>query len=256
MVEKRLAERSLPVKARLDQGPHWRAQIGYVLIASDDLTEGDMFQLATPGVGIHFTRIPGVDDCTVETLMAMEKDLAEAASRFVCEGGLDVVCFACTSASALIGEKRVMAELSKGAPGAQTTSIITAVIRALQTLRAQRIVVATPYLDEINVLEEKYLQEKGFEVLDIQGMNIISGAEMYKVTPDFILEYAQSIDCPKADAIFISCGGLRSLEIVDALEQKVGKPVVASNQALFWDTIRRAGVDDKIEGYGQLLKRH
>ncbi len=147
-----------------------------------------------------------------------------------------------------------MEQLSRGAPTAQTTSIITAVIRALRTLQAQRIVVATPYIDEINILEEKYLQEQGFDVIDMQGMNIISGAEMYRVTPEFILRYAQSIDCPEADAIFISCGGLRSLEIVDTLEQKVGKPVIVSNQALFWDSMRLAGIDDKIDGYGQLLQ--
>jgi maleate isomerase len=251
-----LEKGSLPVKVRFDRGPHWRAQIGYILIVRDDLIEGDMFHLSPPGVGIHFTRIHGVDDCTVETLMAMEKELMEAASRFVCEDGLDVVCFACTSASALIGEERVMAELSRGAPNARTTSLITGVIRALRMLSAQRIVVATPYLDEINILEEKYLQEQGFEVLDMQGMNIVSGAEMYTVTPEFILEYARSIDRSEADAIFISCGGLRSLEIIDALEQEVGKPVVASNQAMFWDTIRLAGIDDKIEGYGQLLQLH
>jgi len=254
MTENSIPKRSHPVDVRYDRGPHWRAQIAFVLISNDDLVEGDMFRIAPPGVGIHFNRIPGVDECTAETLMAMEKDLAEAASRFVCEDGLDVVCFACTSASALIGEERVMAELSRGAPNARTTSLITGVIRALRTLRAQRIVVATPYLDEINILEEKYLREQGFDVLDMQGMNILSGAEMYRVTPEFIQEYARSFDRPEADAIFISCGGLRSLEIIDALEQEVGKPVVASNQAMFWDTIRLAGIDDKIEGYGQLLR--
>ena len=256
MVEKSLVKKSLPVKVRYDRGPLWRARIGFVLIANDGIIEEEMIRLALPGVGIHFTRLPGVVDCTVKTLMAMEKGLADAASRFVSEDGFNVVCFACTSASALIGEERVMAELLRGAPDAQTTTLITGVIRALRTLQVRRIVVATPYLDEINNLEEKYLQEQGFDILDMQGMNILNGDEMYRVTPDFILEYAMALDRPEAEAIFISCGGLRSLEIVDALEQKVGKPVVTSNQAMFWDTIRSAGIDDKIEGYGKLLKFH
>lgn len=256
MKETPAIKRSSPVEVRYDQGPHWRAQIGFILIANDDLVEEEMIRLAPPGVGVHFTRLPGVVECTVETLMAMEKGLADAASRFVSEKGFDAVCFACTSASALIGEKRVMAQLSRGAPSARPTSLITGAIHALRTLEARRIVVATPYLDEINTLEEKYLKEQGFDVLDMQGMNILSGDEMYRVTPDFILEYALALDRPEAEAIFVSCGGLRSLEIVDALEQKAGKPVVASNQAMFWDTIRLAGIEDKIEGYGQLLSDH
>jgi len=256
MDERPIIKRSSQVNVLYGKGLHWRAHIGYVLIPNDDLIEEEMFRLAPPGVGVHFSRIPGVNDITAENLIAMEKGLADATARFVFEDGLDVVCFACTSASALIGEERVLKELSRGAPSAKPTSIISGVIRALRTLKVQRIVVATPYLDEINVLEERYLQQQGFEVLDIQGMNILSGAEMYRVTPEFILEYARNLDHPNAEAIFISCGGIRSLEIVDALEQQIGKPVVASNQAMFWDTIRLAGIEDKIEGYGQLLRLH
>jgi maleate isomerase len=175
MTEDSINSRSHLVNVRYDRGPHWRAQIGFVLIPNDDLIEEDMFRLAPPGVGIHFSRIPGVNECTSEALVAMEKELANAASRFVFEDGLDVVCFACTSASALIGEERVMLELSRGVPNARTTSLITCVIRALRTLRAQRIVVATPYLDEINVLEEKYLQE--IEVMRQAGQVAVAMAE-------------------------------------------------------------------------------
>jgi maleate isomerase len=184
----------------------------------------------------------------------MEKELADAASRFVFEDGLDVVCFACTSASALIGEDKVLSELSRGAPNTKATSIISGVIRALKVFDANRIVVATPYLDEINLLEEKYLIDEGFQILDIQGMNIESGADMYRVTPEFIMEYALGLDRFEAEAIFISCGGIRSLEIADALEKKVNKPIITSNQAMLWDTLRLAGIHDSIEGCGMLLK--
>ena len=248
--------RSSTLQVRYDRGPSWRARIGFVLPGYDDLIEQDIHPLAPTGVGVFFTRIPAVDDCTPEILMTMEKDLEDAASRFVPKDGLDVVCFACTAASALIGEERVNAALSQGAPTAKPTSLIGGVLQALRTFQAQRIVVATPYLDEINDLEAKYLQEQGFDVLDIQGMNILSGADMYRVAPDYIFEYARNIDRPDADAIFISCGGLRSLEIVDTLEKEVGKPVVVSNQAMFWNTLRLAGIEDKIKGYGRLFREH
>ena len=254
MAESQFMKRSKPVKVSYDKGPHWRAHIGYVLIPNDELIEEEMLRLAPPGVGVHFTRIPGADACTAENLLAMEKELADAATRFVFEDGFDVVCFACTSASALIGEDKVLSELSRGAPNAKPTSIISGVIRALRAFNAQRIVVATPYLDEINLLEEKYLTDEGFQILDIQGMNIESGADMYRVTPEFIMEYARELDHPDAEAIFISCGGLRSLEIADALEKQVNKPIVTSNQAMFWDTMRLAGINDQFEGYGRLLK--
>ena len=78
--------------------------------------------------------------------------------------------------------------------------------------------------------------------------------DMMRVSPKFIHDFAASIDRPDAEAVFISCGALRSLEIVDALENKLGKPVVCSNQAMLWDCLRRAGIADQFSGYGRLLR--
>jgi len=252
---KRLSNgQSLALEVRFDQGRHPRARLGFVLIATEQTIEEDMFRLAPPGVGVHFTRVRIPNKITVATLAAVETELAEAAALLLPDGELDVICYACTSGSIVIGEQRVMAELSRGAPKVRPTTLITSVIRALHAMHARRIVVATPYLDEINVLEQRYLQKRGFEVLDIQGMNIVKDTDMVRVTPDFIMEYAQSIDRPDADAIFVSCGALRTLDIIDDLEREVGKPVVASNQAMLWDVLRLAGIEDKIEGYGSLLQ--
>ncbi|MGA0314819.1 MAG: hypothetical protein ACO3MJ_05430 [Alphaproteobacteria bacterium] len=37
------------------------------------------------------------------------------------------------------------------------------------------------------------------------------------------------------------------------LEEKLGKPAISSNTASFWHSLRKAGVKDKIPGYGKLL---
>ncbi|MGD2269691.1 MAG: hypothetical protein PVI06_04770 [Desulfobacterales bacterium] len=256
MDDKRPTITSRPVTIRFDKGYAWRAKIGFVLIATDRIIEREMLGLAPEGIGMYFTRLPSEDRITLETLAAMEKGLTDAAACLLPGCGLDVICFACTSGSVVIGEQRVIEKLSRGAPAARATTLISGVIRALKTLKTKRIVVATPYLDEINDLEARYLQKNGFEVLDIQGMNIVKDTDIGKVAPDFMLEYAQSLDRPDAQAIFVSCGALRTLDIIDKLEQRVGKPVVTSNQAMFWDTLRLAGVRDKIEGYGRLLRLH
>lgn len=243
-------------QVQFDQGRHWRAKLGFVILAMEQTIEEDVFRLAPPGVGVHFNRVQMANEVTVETLEMTANKLAGAAALLLPDGDLDVVCFACTSASFVIGEEHVMHELSKGAPGARPTTLITSVVNALRTLRVQRIVVATPYLDEINDLEARYLNEQGFEVLDIQGLNIEKDADMVRVTPGFIKDFARSIDRPEAEAIFVSCSALRSLDVLEDLEQDAGKPVVTSNQAMIWETLRLAGVDDKIEGYGQLLRHY
>ena len=245
-----------PNEKLFDKGRHARAKIGFVLLATEQTIEDDMFQLRPEGVGMHFARAAIPDSITVESLTRHAGDLARAAETILPDGSLDVICYACTSGSLVIGEENVFAELRKGAPKAEPTSIITAVLNALRTLGATRVAVATPYLDEINQQEADYMAAAGFEITNIQGLNLEKDSDMIRVRPEFLAEFAASVDTPDADALFISCGALRSLDIIEALEQKVGKPIICSNQAMMWDVLRRAGINDRIEGYGSLLRNH
>ena len=239
-----------------DAGRHARAKIGFVLLATEQTIEDDVMRLRPDGVGMHFTRAAIPDSITSETLAAQADLLADCAANLLPDGSLDVVCYACTSGSLVIGEERVFAELSKGAPKARPTSLISGVIRALQVLAARRIVVATPYLDEVNQREVEYLAQAGFEVLSIDGLNLERDSDMVCVAPEFITEFALDQDRIDADAIFISCGALRSLDVVGAIEKRAQKPVICSNQAMIWDCLRLAGIDDRIEGYGRLLAEY
>jgi len=213
-----------------------------------------MFTLRPEGVGIHFARAPIPDSITVETLARQVDDLAPAAATLLPDGSLDVVCYACTSGSLVIGEERVHDELRKGAPGAQATSLIASVLAALRAVGARRIAVATPYLDAINHQEAAYMDAAGFEITAIRGLNVEKDSDMIRLRPDYLAEFAASVDSADADAVFISCGALRSLDIVDTLEQKLGKPVICSNQAMMWHCLRLAGIPDRLDGYGSLFR--
>ena len=86
-----------------------------------------------------------------------------------------------------------------------------------------------------------------------RGLNLRKNTEIDLVEPKFMRDYARGLDRPDADAVFICCGALRTLDIVGALEDDVGKPAVVSNQAMMWDCLRLAGIEDVIPGYGSLL---
>jgi maleate isomerase len=241
---------------RFDAGRHPRAKIGYVLLATEQTVQDDVMRLRPEGVGMHFSRVPMPDSVTSATLADQVEQLAPAASRLLPDGSLDVVCYACTSGSLVLGEQRVNHELNRGAPAAVATSLIAGVLKGLEAVGARRVAVATPYLDEINRREARYMEEAGFEVLDIQGLNLERDSDMVRVAPEYLVEFAASVDRPEADAVFVSCGALRTLDVVEELEQRLGKPVVASNQAMIWDTLRLAGIDDRIGGHGRLLREH
>ena len=239
-----------------DEGRHPRAKLGFVLLATEQTVHEDMITLCPSGVGVHFARVSNTDEITNASLTAIAPDLTRASSTLLPDGSLDVVSYACTSGSLVLGQERVEELLRAGNPNAKPSSIIAAVIRALQAVHARKIVVATPYLDEINTAERDYLEDRGFDVLDIQGLNLERDSDMVRVSPAFLETMAAELDRPDADAIFISCGALRSIEVIEALEARTGKPVITSNQALAWDALRLAGITDRIEGYGQLFRAH
>lgn len=239
-----------------DAGRHPRAKIGYILLATEQTVQDDVMTLRPDGVGVHIARAAIPDSITTETLAAQADLLAPAAATLLPDGSLDVACYACTSGSLVIGEERVHAELTRGAPGAVPTSIITGVIGALHTLGARRVAVATPYLEDIDRQEAAYLEAAGFEVVHIDGLRLEKDSEMVRVPPTYIRDFALETDRAEADTLFISCGALRTLDVIEEIETRAGKPAVCSNQAMVWDCLRKAGVRDQLQGYGSLLRDH
>lgn len=120
----------------------------------------------------------------------------------------------------------------------------------------RRVVLGSPYIPELNDNVARFLSDAGIEVLATHGMGLNYDTEMIRVAPDYIFDFAGAIDRPDADAVLLSCGALRSIEVVDRLEQHLGKPVICSNQAMLWDVLRLAGIEDRLPGLGQLLQDH
>ena len=240
-------------KPSFDKGRHSRAKLGFILMSTDLAAESDFFDMAPNDVAIHITRLKTDDHTTNETLSKHIEFMADAASRIQPDTKPDVISYSCTSGSIVIGEEKIKEEIKKGAPYAIPMTLVTGVVDALEELKVKNLVVGTPYLDEINTKEAEFLINKGFSVLNIQGLNLTKGIEFGTVTPEYWIKFALEINEAAADAIFLSCGGIRSTEVIDRIEQKVGKPVITSNQAQMWSCLRRAEVEDKILGFGELF---
>ncbi len=242
---------------RRDAGPYPRARVGFICVANAGLSEGDMFAMRPQGVGLSFTRVRMRADCTIASLSGMEHDLDEAiGTLFPGRTDLDVVCYNCTAGSFVIGEHKIVAKIGAAHPGARATTLLSGVAVALGAVSARRIAIATAYTADINALEAAYFNANGFEVVNIAGLDLLTDADMNRVSLDRLQAFAKSVDRANADAVFISCGALRSTEIIESLERDLGKPVIGSNQASMWNCLRLAGIKDKIDGFGRLLRNH
>lgn len=241
---------------RFDAGPNSRAKIGFVLIPNEQTIEREMLRYVPEGVGCYFHRGSMPHEISTAALAAMGDVMEDAAAAILPDDGLDVICYACTSGTVAVGEEKTLRLIETGARGAAPTTLMTAVTEALAALGAKSIAVATPYVDELNGHIASHLMSKGLSITRFQGLNLDYDRDMIRVAPDYLAEFAKSLDSPEADAILISCGALRAMEIVDQLEQDTGKPVVCSNQAMLWHVLRLAGIPDKLDGLGRLFREH
>ena len=139
--------------------------------------------------------------------------------------------------------------------GLPTTSMSTAVVDGLQQSGARRIAVATAYADEVNGRLTRFLRESGFEVLALKGLGLelIGAAE--KISQSDLRQFCAGVfqSAPNADALLVSCGGLRTLELVAPLEQQCGVPVVSSTPHALWAGMRLLQIGAKVPGYGRLI---
>ena len=113
---------------------------------------------------------------------------------------------------------------------------------------------ATPYLEPVAKIGRQFVEDNGIQVLDLKWLGK-AGFDIAEVSKDALYHLVKAVDRPESEAIFISCTTLHTIELIKFLEADLQKPVITSNQATFWNMLRLAGVNDRIEGFGQLLER-
>ncbi len=233
----------------------WRGRIGLMVPTGNSVMEPEFDRLAPEGVSVHANRIY-LKDVTPENLRGMENE-AEESARGLVAIRLGVLAFGCTSGS-FVGGKGYDETLRKrieDTTGVAATTTTTAVMRALRLLGVSRIAMATPYIDAVNAIEEKFLGDNGIEVTRSKGGGITDTPDIQECEPHVAYRRAREVDNDRAEAVFISCTGFRTIEIIAKLEAELGKPVISANQATFADCLRILGVAEAAPGFGSLFER-
>ena len=235
----------------------WRGRIGLIIPSSNTTMESEFWKVLGPtGVSVHTARITLIN-VTAKELKEMAEETISAAKRLA-TAEVDVIVFGCTSGSLLEGiewEKSLVKKIEE-ATGIKAITTAGAVVQALRTLNVEKVVIATPYIDEINVREKKFLEDNGFKVLDVKGLNIARNTIIGSQPPWAAYRLAKQVYKPEAQAVFISCTNFRSLEVIDPLEKDLGVPVISSNTASLWLALRTIGYREPIKGYGVLLEKY
>lgn len=179
------------------------------------------------------------------------------AARALARRGAEAIVLMGTSLSFYRGASfnRELTRAIQTASSRPATTMSSAVCEGLRTVGARRLAVATAYDAEVNRRLEAFLHEEGFEVRAIRGLGIEKVDDIARVTREGLLEFSAGVFrlADSAEALLISCGGLRTLDLLVALETRCGVPVVSSVPHALWAGVRLLGMSARVEGYGRVL---
>ncbi len=242
-----------PVPVHLDDGTPVK-KIGLVALSTDYTFERDFHRVCSPDrVGIYASRVLFENPTTPENLRKMLPRIQDAAELILTDTALDAVCYGCTAATVHIGDDEIRQAVQCAKPGVPVITPSGAGALGLKAVGAKRISVVTPYTVEVSRPFADYFASRGFELVNLECLGLLDDGDIARVSRQTILDAARSAMSSDSDAVFLSCTALRAVECISEVEQVIGKPAVSSNQASIWLTLRSAGVDDEIPGYGRLL---
>ena len=232
-----------------------RARIGIVVLATDYTIEHEMRALVNlPGVDIYHARIANSPNISPESLRSMEPLITATAELILPGDTLDVLAYACTSASVVLGTPTVARNLNAAKPEAKTTNPASAAFHAFHALEAKRIAVLTPYAKHVNYMVQKSIEDAGFDVPIFGSFNEPHDPTVAAINSQSLKTgIARITEGQDVDAVFISCTSVRIAADVAEMEIELGLPVTSSNHALAWHCLRLGGIDDKQPELGRLF---
>jgi len=125
---------------------------------------------------------------------------------------------------------------------------------ALHEIKASKIAVVTPFDADGNTHVKAAFEEHGFDVIAIEGLDCAAFDRIAHTPLDDIRGAFGAVASAEADALVQVGTGLPVVGLVDELERRHGKTVVACNAAMYWQALRGLGITDRIAGSGRLLR--
>jgi maleate isomerase len=234
----------------------WRARIGHVAPSRGDTLVYEFYKMFPEGFMMLNTT--GTVRQLVDSDFESQLIRIEEAVQDLVDNNCDSIIF---SGSPLFtrlpfGADRELGKKLSDKFGVPVAAGLTAEVEALTAMKCTKLVIGTPYEDEINRRLKRHLEQSGFEVLQIAGYGVRKNSQLtdlpvhapYKIAKRL---YAKGRD---ADGVFIACPRWPTITDVQLLEDEIGKPVITSSLACCWYAMKLIDIKEKVKGFGRLME--
>lgn len=235
-----------------------RARIGYTSVAYvTEIFPKVFYEMAPDGVMLALLTQQARSHSEDE--MTRLHDEARRAAKSFARAGADMVILGGVPTNLSRGQDSLadrLAELEKEI-GIPVSSSATAQSNALRAVGARKIGVIHPSNPKRDAFHDRQIIGEGLEPVNSRSAG--SRLEDYNRIPEdraMALGRALIQDHPEADTLLYSCPHWAAVHVIEPLEREFGVNVITSLQAIVWEGLRKCGIDDRIDGYGRLLREH
>jgi maleate isomerase len=232
-------------------------RIGLVVLATDMVLEVEWRELfAGLPIEILVARIACEAEVTPEALLTMAQQIGHCASLILPDVTLDAIAYGCTSGSLVIGEERVHQLLQQGNAQQITSNPFSAAKAALTHIKAQNVMVLSPYLASVNKPFYEALIHAGFNISGWGSLDLTLDREIGSMNPDHLpVLIDQLLDGLEVmpDAVFISCTNFKAIAKLQELEQRYDCYFMSSNQVMAWHVLHQLNITLPEGSSGRLL---
>jgi maleate isomerase len=238
----------------------WKARIGWIHPrVTSDMEVYDFYRVAPENVVLVVTNLEVVESSRKEDVDASLALLERAVERLTA-AGVDIIVTGGSPVHLRYGNEghRQVLERMRAATKIPVTTSSLVLADAFQHLFLRRILAICSWKPDSLQLEnlKNFLRVAGIEIAAVEGIGKqLSSIEKTKLTPAQIYDNALQAGKrhPEVDAVYIQSGTMATADIIEPLENELGKPVLSAHIANIWGSFKPLNI--KVgSGYGALLE--
>ena len=226
-----------------------RAIVGVMTPAMNTVVQPELELLRPAGVTNQMQRFRLGGDAVSDDLIDEAQKLMDCNPAALCiglttdagPGGVERLARRCAQLEEVVGVPVLNASAADHA--------------ALRAFGAKRVAVVTPFNAEIDQHVKANTEAAGFDVVTIAGTCAPSLPEICETPLDDIRSVFRQVAASDCDAILQVGTALPVVSLIEELEAEHGKPIVACNAAVYWQTLRAIGITDAVPGFGSLVRQ-
>lgn len=197
---------------------------------------------------------------TKEELARMDAQSIGCAG-LLADAEVDVIGYACLVAIMSAGrgyhcvsEARLTEAVGAAGHSCPIVTSAGALVQVLHEMRARKVSIVTPYMRPLTDLVVDYIAHEGIAVQDSIALEIPDNLEVGRRDPLALIGDVDALDLSGVDAVVLSaCVQMPSLPAIEAVQDKLGLPVVTAATSTGRVMLQRLGLEPVSTGAGFAL---